>query len=73
LFASESLHNGVNILNEPVANIPNPANQISRVCGGVQLANLDDIGTEADLIPRDLVPVPVPALTRASTGFRAPV
>jgi hypothetical protein len=35
LLASESLHNGVNILDGPVANVPNTGNQISVVCGGV--------------------------------------
>jgi hypothetical protein len=41
LLASKQLHNGVNILDEPVANNPNPANQISGVCEDVHLANMD--------------------------------
>jgi hypothetical protein len=66
LLALESLHNVVNILDELVANNPNPANQISGVCDGVQLANLDDPNTEADSVP-----VQAPTLTQLHTGVRA--
>jgi hypothetical protein len=47
LLASKSLHNGVNILDESIANIPNPV-QNSGVYGGVQLADLDDTSTNED-------------------------
>jgi hypothetical protein len=42
LIALELLHNGVNKLDEPVANFPNSTNKKSRIVGGVQIANLDD-------------------------------
>jgi hypothetical protein len=75
LLASEQLHNGVNILDEPVANNPNPANQFSRVCEDVQLANMDGSNTEADSAPvsapglissRAIVGVPAPAPIRVN-------
>jgi hypothetical protein len=75
LLASEQLHNGVNILDEPVANNPNPANQFSRVCEDVLLANMDGSNTEADSAPvsapglissRAIVGVPAPAPIRVN-------
>jgi hypothetical protein len=64
----KSLHNGVNILDEPVANNPNLANQFSGGCDGVQVANLDGPNTEANSVP-----VSALGLTQTRTGVGVPV
>jgi hypothetical protein len=58
----------VNILDEPVANDPNPANQFFGVCEDVQLANMDGSNTEADSVP---VSAPGLVSSCASVAFLA--